>query len=490
MLGKHKQVQPLTLREMEAFDRALEPPANPFQAYLGKEIFTVPLVPSSHQALGVAGFVTGGLGGLVTYYLAMDLMKIFGASAQVGSFVGVIVLIPRIALGGNALQDCVLKALHDYYQSAKLPQKNNQKILRKMSEGFVYVSSAALAVMSGYILWTNLPYSRALRGFLLPSILLGSGVVNIRPFLDANENLFAKYSSGKTLQVREKRAALIEGLNTALNEIRAYDANQFDEFFKSMTARSESPQEIQARWEKLLELAENPTQAAPLPKSTATKLRGGFGWLLSLLSSLTNIQISYAEAKWIAESYDIDDKNFVPALALISSVLCVVAYAVLCAGPTQTVFEHQAVKQGWEASHPWLRKASVFFAALFGFASAIPNASWPIVLGATDYEKSLAGPAFISPGSLYMSACLILLNRLIDSYDRWAGQSSVVDHMDFLARLQSLTRALAQLPDETIDQLIPLEHPLLTRYHASRGVSRLPSQENLCTQGRREIGLC
>jgi hypothetical protein len=487
--GEPNQVHPLTSREMEAFRRAIERPPSPFQAYLSQEVFTLPRVPVAHQALGVAGFVTGGVGGLVTYYLAKDLMKIFGANEQIGSLVGVIVLIPRIALGGNALQDCVLKALHDHYQTAKLPRKNNQMILRKISEGFVYISSAALGVMGAYILWNNLPYSQALRGFLLPSILLGNGVVNVRPFLDANEDLFAKYSPGKTPQVREKRAALIQALMTALNEIRAYDASQFDEFFNAMTAKIESPLEIQARWERLLALAENPAQAAPLPKSTATQLRGYFGWLLSFLSSLTNIQISYAEAKWIAESYSIEDKHFVPALALISSVLCVVAYAVLCAGPTQTVFENQPVKQGWEPSHPWLRKACMFLGALFGFASAIPNASWPIVLGTNDYEKSLAGPAFFSPGSLYLSACLVLLNRLIDTYDRWTGQSNVVDHMDFLARLQSLTRALAQLTDEAIDELLPVEHPILTRYHARRVANEAPIKEGLCLEVRKGIEL-
>src|SRR5262249_37617766 len=149
---------------------------------------------------------------------------------------GGMVLIPRIALGGNATQDCVQKALHDYYQQHPLPKKNNQKILRWLSDLFVYVSSAALGVMGGYILWNNLPYNDPAKIFLLPSILIANSVVNIRPFLDANEDLFAKYSLGLTPEIREKRLALLEALDIALNEIRAYKADEFDVFYQDMAA--------------------------------------------------------------------------------------------------------------------------------------------------------------------------------------------------------------------------------------------------------------
>lgn len=473
MLGSHKQVQPipLTPREMEAFDRAITPPQDPFQAWLGEEIFTVPHTPASHRAAGVAGFITGGFSGLVTFYLAENLMTIFGANKQVGEAVGVIVLIPRIALGGNAMQDWVIKALHDYRQANKLPQKNNQRALRYAADVFAYVSSAGLGLMGAYILWNNLPYNVGLKSFFLPSIVIGSSVVSVRPLMESSADLFAKYSQGMTPEIREKRAAIIEALNLALHEIRGYDGNQFDEFYREMTARTETPGDIQTRWENLLKLSENPTRPAPAAKSAATVARGYFGWLLSCLSSLTNIQISYAQAKWLADVMDIDDDSFVPAATVISSVLCIISYGVLCAGPTRAVFENQTVKQGWDPSHPWFRKASLVLGVIFGFASAIPNASWPIVLGKHDYEKALAGPAFFSPGSLYLSACLVLLNRLIDTYDRWQGTSRVVDHMDFLKALESLTSAVAQLPDETIDNMIGSEHPVLLQYRARHPVA-------------------
>lgn len=467
MLAMHKQVQPLTEREMEAFGRAIAPPEDPFQAWLSEEIFTKPCVPFWHRAAGVAGFVTGGVGGLVTFYLAEDLMKIFGVHGAVKPFVGFLVIVPRVLLGGNAVQDCVMGGLHDYFQKHPLPRKNNRPWLRKFSNTFVYISSAALGLMGVYILWNNLPYNRALRGFFLPSILLGNGIVNVRPFLDANNNFFARYSQGMTPQIREKRAALIDALRVALNEIRAYDAATFDDFYEAMTARMFNSNDMQQRWDALLDLAHDPKQIMPPPKSAWIKARGYFGWLLSFLSSLTNIQISYAQAKWLADALNIQDAHFIDSFGFISSVLCVAAYDVLCAGPTQEVFENQKVKRGWNPSHPWLRETCKVIGAIFGFASAIPNASWPIVLGETDYEKSLAGPAFISPGSLYWAACLIFLNRLIDCYDRWKGDAKVIDYIDFLTKLEMLPCVVAQLPDENIDKMLSSEHPLLMKYRAS-----------------------
>lgn len=353
-----------------------------------------------------------------------------------------------------------MKALHHYHQTAKPPRKNNQAALRKLAEGFVYVSSTALGVMGAYILWNNLPYSRALRAFFLPSMILGSTIINVQPFLDTNASIFAQFSPGVTPEIREKRAALLEALDLALNEIRAKNAEQFESIYTEFT----QPGNAHAYWEKLLSFSLNPEQPAPKPKSNATKARGYFGWFLSSLSSLTNIQISYAEAKWLAEVFHTENESFVPTVGIISSILCIVAYGVLCGVPTQTVFENQQVKQGWEPSHPWVRKLSLFLSIIFGFVSAIPNASWPIILGTNDYEKSLAGPAFICPGLLNMAACITLWNALIDTYDRWQGKSDVLAHMNFLMALQSIVPVVAQAPDQVIDKLVTAEHLILHQY--------------------------
>lgn len=457
----HQQILPLSQAEREALDTAVG-----FPSWLRAEIFTKPHVPMSDHVIGAAAFVTGGVSGLVTYYLAGTLMQIFGANVQVGSAIGVVVFIPRFALGGNALQDWAYEALHAYRQRVHLPRKNNQAALRNIAKAFVYVSSGALGMMGGYILWTNLPYSVALRAFFLPSILIANAVVNIPPFLEFFDDIFAHYSPGKTPEIRLKRSALLDSLNIALHEIRGYDYPRFVALYEAWTAPHDTEDDVRERWKALLALAENPVRAPALPKSFACKARGYFGWLLSFLSSLTNIQISDAEAAWLSVILGIEDPAFKSAFSISSSLLCSAAYTVLCAGPTQAIFENYKSNLAWEASHPCVRHGIVVISLILGFASAIPNASWPVVLGDTPYEQCLAGPAFISPGALYMSACSIFFNRLLDGYERWRGKSRVIDHQDFRAKLESLSRTVAQVSDETIDGLVPLHSPLLRQYRA------------------------
>lgn len=468
---KSKDVHPQFSLHARPLDTDLPPARSEvadFDHWLADEVFSQPQLSSAHQWLGFIGFLVGAVSALVVYYLAVNLMKRFGASDEVASAVGVGVLVPRIALQGNALEDVVYKILHGSNQQHKLPQKNNQAVLRHSADAFVYVSSFALGVMGIYILWNNLPYNVIARGILTPSILLGNGIVNVQPFIDANQALFAKYSPGVTVETREKRAALISTLEVSLNEIKAKNNQEFEEFYRDMSSSMCSPEEAHSRWEKILNYSLAPKQQPRPPKSNFTQARGYFGWLLSLLSSLTNIQISYAESVWLASVFHADEQSFVPSVGIISSFLCIVAYGVLCAGPTQEVFEYQTEKLGLEPSHAELRRAVVGISLILGALSAVPNASWPIILGTTWYEQSLAGPAFVSPASLYFDALNKRLNRWINAWDRHWGKTHTIDHMDFLDKLKTLPAAVAQLPDAHIDKLVSTEAPWFRKYREAR----------------------
>ena len=438
---------------------------DPFLEYFEAHIITPPTTHPLDQNLAIAAFLIGGMSAFVNFFIGKKCARILGAKSTLATSTGFGVVIPSIALEGNALHDFTLETMHQLFrEKAKLPQKNNRRHLRRLAKSFVYISNIALGILAAYIHMNFLKAPLAVRYALLPGNFISNTVVNIQPFGQLFDDLFARYSPGLTDQTQLKRKILTASLTHALTRVHSYNEASFTAFYRAMTAPAKTPAEIKERWETLLKL-DDQKNFTVLKKSLMTQIRGGVGILMSALCTLTNISVCYEAADWLADVFGVDNIAFSETTGLFLSVLCSISYGVLCAGPTQRAFEGEDETLGWQPTHPTVRKCMKYIVSpVLGGLNAAVVAFWPLYFAHHTAEKALSGPAFVSAGALFRAALFLLLNRLIDAHDRWKGNATPSNHLQFLAALDTLTRAVAQLPDDMIEALLPNEHPLFVAY--------------------------